>query len=391
MNSEQKVAIITGVTGQDGSYLAEFLLNKGYRVIGLVRRSSVDNHCNRVSHLLSNTSFELIPGDVTDANNMLNIISEIHPDELYNLAAQSYVQSSFTQPSFTFEVNAIGVLNLLEAVRMCSPYTRFYQASTSEMFGKNCSVFDHDKGVVHHYDIITAPQHILLFQNEDTPFSPQSPYAIAKVAAHHLVRLYRDAYKLHASCGILFNHESERRGEEFVTRKITKWIGQFKYWLTHICPKDATLSFSSSGSNLYAFDKDYKNYTFPKLRLGNLFARRDWGHAEDYIKAMWMILQNDNPDDYVVSTQVTHSVKEFLLEAFYAAGLCDIAFSHCIIQDEAFVRPAEVDYLLGNSEKIRNRLGWKPEVSFNELVRRMVNYDINLAIRQFSDEKKNTT
>jgi len=329
-----KVAIVTGVTGQDGSYLSELLLDKEYTVVGLRRRSSSEKGLERIQHLLNNDNFKLVEADITDPANVCWLIQTYLPDEVYNLAAQSHVGTSFQQPSYTTQVNLQGPINFLEAIRLLSPSTRFYQASTSEMFGKNYDEYGGTK-----------------FQKETTPFVPQSPYAVAKLAAHEMVRIYRDSYGLFACCGILFNHESERRGENFVTRKITKWIGEFV----------------ASGQ-----DED-----FPALRLGNLDAHRDWGHAQDYVEAMYMMLQQDEPEDYVIATSETHSVREFLMEAFNEIGIPD--FEPYVVIDPEFYRPCEVDWLLGHTGKARQQLGWRPKVSFQELVQRMVRSDIDAA------------
>ena len=327
-----KVAIITGATGQDGSYLSELLLSKGYTVIGLRRRSSSEKGLERIQHLLNNNNFKLVEADITDSGCVNNLIRDYMPTEVYNLAAQSHVGTSFKQPLYTTQVNIEGPLNFLEAIRLLSPTTKFYQASTSEMFGKNYDMFGGTK-----------------YQQETTPFVPQSPYAVAKLAAHEMVRIYRDSYDLFACCGILFNHESERRGENFVTRKITKWIGEFV----------------ASGQ-----DED-----FPALRLGNLDAHRDWGHAQDYVEAMYMMLQQDEPEDYVIATSETHSVREFLTEAFNEIGITH--FEPYVVIDPEFYRPCEVDWLLGHTGKARRQLGWRPKVSFPKLVQRMVRSDID--------------
>ena len=327
-----KVAIITGATGQDGSYLSELLLSKGYTVIGLRRRSSSEKGLERIQHLLNNNNFKLVEADITDSGCVNNLIRDYMPTEVYNLAAQSHVGTSFKQPLYTTQVNIEGPLNFLEAIRLLSPTTKFYQASTSEMFGKNYDMFGGTK-----------------YQQETTPFVPQSPYAVAKLAAHEMVRIYRDSYDLFACCGILFNHESERRGENFVTRKITKWIGEFV----------------ASGQ-----DED-----FPALRLGNLDAHRDWGHAQDYVEAMYMMLQQDEPEDYVIATSETHSVREFLTEAFNEIGITH--FEPYVVIDPEFYRPCEVDWLLGHTGKAREKLGWRPKVSFPKLVQRMVRSDID--------------
>ena len=332
-----KIAIVTGATGQDGSYLSELLLDKGYTVVGLRRRSSSEKGLERIEHLLNNDNFKLVEADITDSGCVNSLISEYMPHEVYNLAAQSHVGTSFKQPSYTSQVNLQGPINFLEAIRLLSPSTKFYQASTSEMFGKNYEVFADTK-----------------YQKETTPFVPQSPYAVAKLAAHEMVRIYRDSYELFACCGILFNHESERRGENFVTRKITKWIGEFV----------------ASGQ-----DED-----FPALRLGNLDAHRDWGHAQDYVDAMYLMLQQDEPEDYVIATSETHSVREFLTEAFNEIGISN--FEPYVVIDPEFYRPCEVDWLLGHTGKARQQLGWRPKVSFPELVQRMVRSDIDAARKE---------
>ena len=373
-------AIIFGITGQDGSYLAELLLNEGYEVIGVTRRVSVDT-LQRVSHILP--QIKIIEGDITDAFSVSNAIKEHEPDEVYNLAAQSHVGTSFTQPSLTWDVTAGGCLNILEGIRYSGrkEKIKFYQASSSEMFGKNFSTKDRQ----------SWQAGTIKYQDEDTPFAPQSPYAIAKLAAHHLVRNYRDSYGIFACSGILFNHESERRGEKFVTRKITKWVGQFATWkgnqlfiqkvrnqadewvdgpprkeddpdMTYLCPSDET--------------------GFPKLRLGNLDAYRDWGHAEDYVRAMWLMMQQEVPDDYVVATGETHSVRDFLNIAFAYVGITE--WDDFVVIDPEFYRPAEVDYLLGFPDKAKSSLGWNPDVSFKGLVHRMMEKDINEAKLQRS-------
>jgi len=336
-------AIIFGITGQDGSYLAELLLKKGYEVVGITRRVSVPT-LNRITHILP--KIKIIEGDITDAFSVSNVIKEEDPDEIYNLAAQSHVGTSFKQPSLTWDVTAGGVLNILEAIRYSGKKDRikFYQASSSEMFGKN-------------YNIREGLASMIKYQDENTPFVPQSPYAIAKLAAHHLVRNYRDSYGIFACSGILFNHESERRGEKFVTRKITKWIGEFV----------------ASGMDT----------EFPALRLGNLDAKRDWGHAEDYVRGMWEMLQHETPNDYVVATGETHSVREFLDIAFRHIGIDD--WDNFVVIDPEFYRPAEVDYLLGIPAKAKRVLGWEPEISFQKLVERMVDSDVEAARLQRPD------
>ena len=376
-------AIIFGITGQDGSYLAEFLLEKGYDVIGVTRRVSVDT-LQRISHILP--QLNIIEGDITDAFSVSNIINEEKPDEIYNLAAQSHVGTSFKQPSLTWDVTAGGVLNILEAIRYSGrkEEIKFYQASSSEMFGKNFSKKGYSGGIKISYDgrleaergEKTEP---LKFQDEDTPFAPQSPYAIAKLAAHHLVRNYRDSYEIFGCSGILFNHESERRGEKFVTRKITKWIGDFLKWREFAGLEDETiLTFSEDSIHVHSkadVIKTIPKTEFPKLRLGNLEARRDWGHAEDYVRAMWLMMQEDIPDDYVVATGHTHSIKEFLDTAFDLVGISD--WDKYVTIDPEFYRPSEVDYLLGSPLKANTVLDWKPEVAFVQLVQRMVESDTN--------------
>ena len=323
-------ALIFGVSGQDGSYLAELLLEKGYEVTGVTRRVSVST-TERINHILPQIT--IAEGDITDGFSVNKLIAEYEPDEIYNLAAQSHVGTSFKQPSLTWDITAGGVLNILEAIRY-SPRKddiRFYQASSSEMFGKN-------------YDEIEMKK----YQDEKTEFIPQSPYAIAKLAAHHLVRNYREGYGIHGSCGILFNHESERRGENFVTRKITKWIGEFV--------------------------RSGRDSEFPNLRLGNLDAKRDWGHAEDYVNAMWLMLQKEEADDYVVATGETYSVRDFLDAAFSRVGIED--WSDLVVIDPKFYRPSEVDHLLGIPIKAERDLGWGRKVSFKDLVHRMVDSDL---------------
>ncbi len=353
-------AIIFGITGQDGSYLAELLLKKGYEVVGITRRVSVPT-LNRITHILP--KIKIIEGDITDAFSVSNVIKEEEPDEIYNLAAQSHVGTSFKQPSLTWDVTAGGVLNILEAIRYSGrkDNIKFYQASSSEMFGKN-------------YNIREGLANMIKYQDEDTPFMPQSPYAIAKLAAHHLVRNYRDSYGIFACSGILFNHESERRGEKFVTRKITKWVGEFKKWAMEC----GYISPSFHGDDICC-----NGSTFPKLRLGNLDAKRDWGHAEDYVRGMWKMVQHETPDDYVVATGETHSVREFLDIAFKHIGIED--WEDYVVIDPEFYRPAEVDYLLGIPTKANQKLGWEPEISFKKLVERMVDSDVKAARLQRSD------
>lgn len=311
-------AIITGITGQDGSYLAEFLLSKGYHVVGMMRRSSVVTF-ERVQHIQD--QIDLIQGDLHDQSSLMDLIEQYKPDEVYNLAAQSFVPTSWNQPVLTGEVTALGVTRMLEAVRLLSPQTRYYQASSSEMFGK----------------VNEVPQ------NEKTPFYPRSPYGVAKLYGHWITVNYRESYELFAVSGILFNHESPRRGTEFVTRKISYGAARIKLGLAK------------------------------ELRLGNLEARRDWGFAGDYVEAMWQLMQNDKPVDFVVGTGVTHSVREFCEKAF---GYLDLDYQDYVIQDPHFFRPAEVDLLVADASQVREKLGWSPKVDFDRLVEMMVDEDI---------------
>jgi len=315
-----KRALITGITGQDGSYLAELLLEKGYHVSGMVRRSSTVNF-ERIGHLQND--IELVSGDLLDEASMIEVLRETRPEEVYNLAAQSFVQTSFKQPVLTGETTALGVTRLLDAIRLVDQDVRFYQASSSEMFGK----------------VVEVPQ------RELTPFYPRSPYGVAKLYGHWITVNYRESYNLHATSGILFNHESPRRGLEFVTRKIANAVARIKLGLDR------------------------------EVRLGNLEAKRDWGFAGDYVRAMYLMLQQDTPDDFVVSTGETHSVREFCEVAFGHVGL---DWEEFVVIDEAFYRPAEVDLLVGDAAKAREALGWKPEVGFQELVTMMVDADMDL-------------
>lgn len=315
-----KRALITGITGQDGSYLAELLLEKDYEVLGMVRRSSTVNF-ERIAHLQDKITF--VPGDLLDEISMIHILQQHRPQEVYNLAAQSFVQTSFGQPVLTGETTALGVTRLLDAIRLVDSKIRFYQASSSEMFGK-----------VHEVP-----------QKETTPFHPRSPYGVAKVYGHWITLNYRESYDLHATSGILFNHESPRRGLEFVTRKISHTVAQIKLGLVD------------------------------ELRLGNLDAQRDWGFAGDYVEAMWLMLQQDAPEDFVICTGETHSVREFCEVAFGHAGL---NWEDHVVIDEAFFRPAEVDLLVGDATKAEEVLGWKPGTSFESLVTMMVDADIDL-------------
>jgi GDPmannose 4,6-dehydratase len=313
-----KTAFITGITGQDGSYLAEFLLSKGYQVHGLVRRASCDSY-ERIRHLVDRLA--LHSGDLLDWGALTCVLDAVRPDEIYNLGAQSFVPASWKQPLFTGDTTGLGATRLLEAMRTVVPRARFYQASSSEMFGK----------------VLESPQ------RETTPFYPRSPYAAAKAYAHFVTVNYRESYNLFACCGILFNHESPRRGKEFVTRKITNGVARIRLGMDH------------------------------ELRLGNLAARRDWGFAGDYVRAMWLMLQQDEPDDYVIGTGETHTVEEFVRIAFERAGL---GWQDHVRVDPEFFRPAEVDLLLADPTKARDKLGWQPEVRFHELVGMMVDADL---------------
>ena len=311
-------ALITGVTGQDGSYLADLLLSKGYRVIGMVRRTSTINF-DRIRHIQND--IEIVQGDLLDQMSLVDILTEHRPDEVYNLAAQSFVPTSWKQPVLTGEFTALGVTRVLDAIRIVNPATRFYQASSSEMFGK----------------VQEVPQ------TERTPFYPRSPYGVAKVYGHWITVNYRESYNLFACSGILFNHESPRRGLEFVTHKVTHGVANIKLGRA------------------------------TELRLGNLEARRDWGFAGDYVQAMWLMLQQEEPDDYVVATGETHSVQELVDLTFAHAGL---DWRQYVVIDPTFRRPAEVDFLLGDASKARRKLGWSPKVGFTELIRLMVDADL---------------
>ena len=331
-----KTALITGTTGQDGSYLSELLLDKGYKVYGVIRRSSVDT-TGRIAHFQHHPKFELVEGDITDTACMHRLISGIQPDEIYNLAAMSHVGVSFDQPITTCQIDAIGPLNILEAIRQSSPKSKFYQASTSELFG----------------DTDIAPQ------SETTVMIPNSPYAIAKLYAHHLIGLYRRAYNIFACAGILFNHESERRGEAFVTRKITQYVAKLQNWM------DVNDGFPK------------KDVDVRPLALGNIGAKRDWSHAEDMVRGMWMMLQHAEPDDYVLGSGETHTVREFLQLAFGSIGL---DYNDYIVIDPKFYRPADVNLLHADPSKAADILGWKSTICFGELVDRMVQSDYKALI-----------
>ncbi len=311
-------ALITGITGQDGSYLAELLLKKGYRVVGVVRRSSTVTN-ERIIHLLDDVT--VVQGDMHDQGSLLNMLEEYRPTEVYNLAAQSFVPTSWNQPALTGDVTALGVTRLLEAIRFVNPKAHFYQASSSEMFGK----------------VVEVPQ------NENTPFYPRSPYGVAKVYGHWITVNYRESFGMFAASGILFNHESPRRGHEFVTRKISDGVARIKLGMAK------------------------------ELRLGNLESQRDWGFAGDYVEAMWLMLQQEKPDNYVIGTGETHSVREFCEIAFGHVGL---DYNQFVVQDPCFYRPAEVDLLISDPSKAQATLNWEPTVSFKELVKMMVDSDM---------------
>jgi GDPmannose 4,6-dehydratase len=313
-----KTALITGITGQDGSYLAEFLLERGYRVIGMTRRSSTDVH-ERIEHIVDR--LEIVSGDLLDQSSITSIVASVRPDEIYNLAAQSFVPTSWTQPVLTGEFTALGVTRVLEAIRAVDTKIRFYQASSSEMFGK----------------VREVPQ------TENTPFYPRSPYGVAKVYGHYITVNYRESYDIFAVSGMCFNHESPRRGREFVTRKISDGVARIKLGL------------------------------MKELRLGNLDAKRDWGFALDYVRGMWMMLQHDSPEDFVLATGRTHTVREFLRIAF---ACVDLDWEKYVVVDPRFYRPAEVDMLVGDPAKAKRLLGWEPQVSFEELAEMMVRADV---------------
>ena len=336
MSVVKKRALITGITGQDGSYLAELLLSKGYDVYGLIRRASTFN-TSRIDHIYADPHekppLRLIYGDLSDASSLNQALREAQPDEIYNLGAQSHVRVSFDIPEYTGDVTGLGTLRMLEAIRETGIKARFYQASSSELYGA----------------VREVPQ------REATPFNPRSPYAAAKAYAFYVVANYRDAYGMHASNGILFNHESERRGETFVTRKITRAVAHIKYGLQD------------------------------KLYLGNLDAQRDWGYAPDYVQAMWLMLQAESPDDYVIATGEMHTVREMVEAAF---GLAQLDWQKHVAIDPKYFRPTEVEQLLGDSTKARTKLGWKPQVGFQELVSRMVKHDLELVRRKVEGHRE---
>lgn len=327
-------AVIFGVTGQDGSYLAEHLLENNIKTVGVTRRTSFEN-VSRIRNAINSSDFSLVYGDVTDYHSIESILSAEKPDYVFNLAAQSHVRISFDQPKLTFDSVAVGCFNVLQAFKEITPWAKFYQASSSEQFGNMVE----EDGT----------------QDETTPFVPESPYAVAKVAAHNFVNCYRNSYNIHASCGILFNHESPRRGHNFVTRKISLWAAKF----------------------MYCYERGLH---LPKLSLGNLKAKRDWGHAKDYVRAMKLIVDQDKPDDYVVATGNTHSVQDFLEEACLVAGIDN--YKQYVDIDESLFRPSEVKHLRGNPTKIMEVTGWTPTFTFEELVKDMVMSDYQLYEQQ---------
>ncbi len=341
---------ITGIGGMDGSHLCDWLLDKGENILGLIRRTSTDN-TQRIKHVLDHSNLTLIEGDITDSGCINNIFQDNKIDFCVNLGAQSHVQTSFDVPAFTFDVNTKGVLYLLETIRLFSPRTRFLTASSSEQWGNNYSV---DKNGEKYQDL-------------NTPWAPRSPYGVSKLASYELVRVYRESYNLFACCSVCHNHDGPRRGSLFVSRKITLWLASYQQWKKE--QNDFTLVFD---------DEDYifcrNGNRFAKLRLGNIYSKRDFGFSIDYIRAMYLMLKNNKPKDYVVSTDVAHSVKEFLGEAFNYVLNDD--YKQYIIIDKAFFRPSEVDYLRGKSNELRKDLGWAPTIDFKSLVRLMCDSDI---------------
>jgi GDPmannose 4,6-dehydratase len=329
----KKRALVTGITGMDGSHLADLLLSKDYEVFGLERRTSVKNNTN-VEHL--DGKINIISGDLTDQNSILRAIKQSEPDEIYNIGAQSFVAESWNTPEMTSNTTGMGVLRMLEAIRECGKKIKFYQASSSEMFGK----------------MGTEPA------NENTPFYPRSPYGVAKLYGHWITKNYRESYDMFNCSGILFNHESERRGHEFVTRKITDGVAKIHLGLAD------------------------------KLYLGNLDAKRDWGYAPDYVEAMWLMLQQDTPDDYVIATNKVYSVRDFLDLAFAEVGIDD--WSQYVVQDPKLFRPAEVDFLLGDSSKAQKVLNWEPKTDINQMVNVMINNDIKLLERKYAHTRSNS-
>tara|TARA_R110000824_G_scaffold27426_10_gene93216 strand:- start:13780 stop:14808 length:1029 start_codon:yes stop_codon:yes gene_type:complete len=341
----KKRAIITGVNGMDGSYLSDFLLEKDYKVYGMERRSSTKNRTN-TDHLQNEPDFEFVSGDLTDQNSLLRIIRAVKPSEIYNLGSQSFVGASWNIPEQTSNVTGLGVLRMLEAIRECGKPVRFYQASSSEMFGNTTNLqLDGNRTTLKEKS------------DEMTPFYPRSPYGVSKLYGHWMCKNYRESYKMFNCSGILFNHEAERRGHEFVTRKISDGVARI-----HLGVKN-------------------------NIALGNLDSRRDWGYAPDYVESMWMMLQHNTPDDYVIATGESHSIKDFLSSAFAAVGIKE--WEDYVVQDPRYMRPAEVDVLCGDSSKAEKVLGWKPKTDFTGLVEKMVKNDINLVEREIKNGKNN--
>lgn len=389
-------ALIFGITGQDGSYLTELLLSKGYKVYGVSRHVSVPTN-QRIIHLQRKVDgqFELLEGDITDQASVARIVRYVKPDEVYNLAAQSHVGVSFNEPAHTFSVTAGGCLNILESIRNEWKKAKFYQASSSEMFGNSFSTRTKIDIPVNSDELHEdEPNVVEKYQDELTPLAPRSPYAIAKTAAHNFTKLYRVSYGIFTCSGILFNHESERRGENFVSRKITRYLGELIANCTLEYPGYRYLH----NEDKIRLDKEedvYRQYTrrdwkkiiyhrhllsaYPKLKLGNIQSSRDWGHAEDYVRAMWLMMQQDTPDDYVIGTGVSHTVEDFLNLSFGALGL---AWKDFVVIDPNLYRPADVSYLKCDCSKAKNKFGWEPKVDFKTLVERMLYYDIGESFGQ---------
>lgn len=343
-------ALVSGAPGQDAAWMANFLLDKGYKVIVTYRYSSTDFKTRFKNYPLGHENFQAVCYDIIDPSSCTELINQYNPDEIYNLAAASHVGESFKNPSSVFDINTKAVINWLEAIRKTDPSIRFLQASTSEMWGSNYST---DKGGTK-------------YQDENTPFCGNSPYAISKIAAHNMVKLYRDSYGLFCCSSICHNHESKFRGENFVTRKITKWVAQFYRWRESQGQKVFTSGINKLGD---------EPGEFPKLRLGNVDAVRDWSHAKDFVRGMWMMLQAEEADDYVMASGVGRSVRDFLKEAFKLIGVDN--YEDYYVVDPQFYRPCEVEFLQGRATKIREKLGWEPQISFQDLAKEMVEYDID--------------
>lgn len=374
---ETKLNIISGTNGQDGSYLAEILLNKGERVVGFSRRTATGSNKN-IEHLMDNPNFTYLQGDLTDQQFIWKLIADYKPDKFYNLGAQSHVHVSFTNPGSTFEINTIGVLNVLEAIRTLSPDTRLYQASTSELFGSSANILqenDYNGEDRIDIDVCQYKGSYKPFQDEYTYFSPNSPYSVAKLASHHLVGLYRKSYGLWACSGILFNHESRRRPDSFVTSKIVNWVADFKKWMDKY-KVSSTKWLIPSGDEIYIAGRTNieQGFQINKLRLGLLDISRDWGHSYDYMMAAILMMEQSEPNDFVVGTGETHTVREFLDEAFSLIGVED--WSDLVVIDSKFIRPSEVPYLRAKPDKIK-AIGWKPTYTFTTLVKDMMDGALN--------------